>query len=248
PGKGTALRQTSATKTLTDKPYNGNDLNTDISAKMDLLKQVRVLVLILPIVVGQVRKPESYVVGEEICKRLTKEPYFEPDMVTGKPWRIYYTWNINLEDKCMDMVFKNATTAIINRVWNDMNEYVETQPYWDAATLLVTMGRAKHEMLLFADQGAAGRFTGVANVVRDGNILPARNAVPLLKFHLKLLHGGKYLLMTDCQIGVTSMSARTRAMPYRAEIGGVVSNLNFGEGYHACLSDRNKDEQTGDNK
>ncbi|KAH9644231.1 hypothetical protein HF086_006555 [Spodoptera exigua] len=202
PGKGTALRQTSATKTLTDKPYNGNDLNTDISAKMDLHKQVRVLVLILPIVVGQVRKPESYVVGEEI----------------------------------------------INRVWNDMNEYVETQPYWDAATLLVTMGRAKHEMLLFADQGAAGRFTGVANVVRDGNILPARNAVPLLKFHLKLLHGGKYLLMTDCQIGVTSMSARTRAMPYRAEIGGVVSNLNFGEGYHACLSDRNKDEQTGDNK
>lgn len=50
-----------------------------------------------------------------------------------------------------------------------MNEYVETQPYWDAATLLVTMGRAKHEMLLFADQGAAGRFTGVPNVVRDGS-------------------------------------------------------------------------------
>ncbi|KAF9805765.1 hypothetical protein SFRURICE_009397, partial [Spodoptera frugiperda] len=246
PGKGTDPQQTLATKPLIVKPYNGNDLTTVTSNTMDLLKYVRVSLLFLPLVLGQVRKPQSFMIGEEYCQRLTKDPYFEPDMVVGKPWRIYYTWNIKMEDKCMDMIFKNATQSIINRVWNDMNEYVETQPYWDAATLLVTMGRAKHEMLLFADQGAAGRFTGVPNVVRDGNISPARSAVPLLKFHMKLLHAGKYLLMADCQIGVITLSARTRAMPYRAEIGGVAKNLSLGDGYQACISDRNKDELVTD--
>lgn len=80
------------------------------------------------------------------------------------------------------------------------------------------------------------------------DISPARSAVPLLKFHMKLLHAGKYLLMADCQIGVITLSARTRAMPYRAEIGGVAKNLSLGEGYQACISDRNKDELVTDNK
>ncbi|XP_047033030.1 uncharacterized protein LOC124639635 [Helicoverpa zea] len=221
-------------------------MGISLSVKMELLELVRVLVaVIVPMVGGQVEKPQSLKVGAEICNRLTKEPYFETDMVLGRPWRIYYSWNIKLDDKCMDMTFRNATPQIINRVWHDMNEYLESQPYWDAATLLVTMGRAKHEMLLFADQGAAGRFIGVPNVVRDGNISPARSAVPLLKFHMKLLFGGKYLLMTDCQIGVTTMSARTKETPYRAEIGGVAANLNFGDGYPACMADLNKGEQIG---
>ena len=50
-----------------------------------------------------------------------------------------------------------------------MNEYVEHQPVWEAATLHVTMGSETHEMLLFADQGVAGTFLAVPNVVRDAN-------------------------------------------------------------------------------
>lgn len=50
-----------------------------------------------------------------------------------------------------------------------MKDYLEEQPVWGAAILLMTMGRARHEMLLFDDQGPAGRFYAVANVVRDGS-------------------------------------------------------------------------------
>lgn len=56
-----------------------------------------------------------------------------------------------------------------------MYEYLETQPYWDGATLHLTMGKAKHEMLLFADQGTAGAFTGVPNVLTDGSELFCTN-------------------------------------------------------------------------
>ncbi|XP_026740630.1 uncharacterized protein LOC113503037 [Trichoplusia ni] len=213
---------------------------------MELFKIIRALVLIVPALATELQlKPALNKSGTEICDRLTQEPFFETEMVVGKPWRIYYAWNMMLEHKCMDMTFKNATPMIINRVWNDMYEYLETQPYWDAATLLVSMGRARHEMLLFADQGAAGRFIGVPNVVRDGNITPSKKSVPLLKFHMKLIHEGRFLLMSDCQIGVTTLSARTHPMPYRADIGGVVSYLNFGDGFHACVNDRNKNELVG---
>lgn len=88
-------------------------MTTVTSYTMDLLKYVRVSLLFLPLVLGQVRKPQSFMIGEEYCQRLTKDPYFEPDMVVGKPWRIYYTWNIKMEDKCMDMIFKNATQSVI---------------------------------------------------------------------------------------------------------------------------------------
>ncbi|CAD0204442.1 unnamed protein product [Chrysodeixis includens] len=211
---------------------------------MELLKIVRALVLIAPACTMQLQIKRNDI-GAEVCDRLTQEPFFDTEMVVGKPWRIYFAWNMKLESKCLDMSFKNATPMIINRIWNDMYEYLETQPYWDAATLLVSMGKAHHEMLLFADQGAAGRFTGVPNVIRDGNITPSRKAVPLLKFHMKLLHEGRYLLMSDCQIGVTTLSARTEPTPYRADISGIVSYLNFGDGFHACTSDRNRNELLG---
>lgn len=50
-----------------------------------------------------------------------------------------------------------------------MSEYLEQQPAWDAATLHATLGRARHEILMFADQGPAGSFVAVANVIRDGS-------------------------------------------------------------------------------
>lgn len=49
---------------------------------------------------------------DENCNKLTTDPYFEPEMVLGRPWRIYYTWNMDLEEKCLDMVFTNATQAV----------------------------------------------------------------------------------------------------------------------------------------
>ncbi|KAJ8712999.1 hypothetical protein PYW08_008303 [Mythimna loreyi] len=180
--------------------------------------------------------------GEVMCTRLAKEPYFGVEMLVGPTWRIYYSWNMDLQNQCLDMVFRNATPQVVRRIFNDMNEYLETEPYWDAATVLVSMGRARHEMLLFADQGAAGRFQGVPNVIRDGSITPARKTVPLLQFHLKLMYGGKYLLMADCQIGVTTLSVRRRSVPYRAEIGGIADSLDFGAGLHACQSDKRKEE------
>lgn len=55
---------------------------------------------------------------------------------------------------------------IINRIWNDMYEYLESQPSWVAATLL--MSKTPHqEMLLFADEEIPGRYIGVANIVRS---------------------------------------------------------------------------------
>lgn len=55
---------------------------------------------------------------------------------------------------------------IINRIWNDMYEYLESQPSWVAATLL--MSKTPHqEILLFADEEIPGRYIGVANIVRS---------------------------------------------------------------------------------
>ncbi|CAB3220518.1 unnamed protein product [Arctia plantaginis] len=179
---------------------------------------------------------------EENCNKLITEPYFEPELVLGRSWRIYYAWNMDLEEKCLDMVFTNATQAIVNRVYNDMVDYLEMQPFWDAATLLVSMGQARHEMLLFVDQGAAGRFIGVPNVVRDGNISPSKNAVPLIRIHMKLLYNAKYLVMSDCTVGVSTLSARRDSDIYRAEIQGVASTLDFGLGSPACIGDYNNEE------
>ncbi|XP_063833170.1 uncharacterized protein LOC135082309 [Ostrinia nubilalis] len=199
------------------------------------------LVFSISIVYGL--KPETILRHNEMCKKFAVDPYFETEMVVGKPWRIYYTWNMKLENKCLDMVFKNATPRIIQRIWNDMYEYLEQQPAWDAATLHATMGRARHEILMFAEQGPAGSFTAVPNVIRDGNISPTRSAVPLLKFQLKLVRNGKFLIMMDCQMGVSSLSARSDHPPYRSEILAATAHLDLGDGFPSCVSDKNKDER-----
>jgi hypothetical protein len=50
---------------------------------------------------------------QRLCKKLARDPYFEPEMVTGKQWRIYYTWNMKMENRCLDVTFKNATPKVI---------------------------------------------------------------------------------------------------------------------------------------
>ncbi|CAH2093826.1 unnamed protein product [Euphydryas editha] len=192
---------------------------------------------------GQLMKPEFFKENRQICMKIAKDPYFDIDMVVGKPWRIYHTWNLKLDTKCLDMVIKNASRAIIKRVWTDMYEYLEQQPTWDAATLHISMGSAKHEMLLFADNGPAGAFLAVPNVIRDANINPLRKAVPLLKFQMKLLREGKFLLVMDCHLGGASLAARSDHPPFRSEIAAEVATLDIGDGYPACTKEMNKEEQ-----
>ncbi|XP_064074381.1 uncharacterized protein LOC113395480 [Vanessa tameamea] len=192
---------------------------------------------------GQIMKPEFFEKNRQTCAKVAKNPYFDIDMVVGKPWRIYYTWNLKLDTKCLDMVIKNATRGTIKRIWADMNEYLEQQPTWEAATLHMTMGSAKHEVLLFADNGPAGAFLAVPNVIRDANINPLRKAVPLLKFQMKLLREGKFLLLMDCHVGGASLSAWSDHPPYRSEIAAEAATLNIGDGYPACTKEKNKEEQ-----
>ncbi|KAL4711809.1 hypothetical protein ACJJTC_005978 [Scirpophaga incertulas] len=180
--------------------------------------------------------------NEKMCQKLGVNPFFEIDLVVGKPWRIYYTWNMQLDTKCLDLIFKNTTTEIVRRVSNDMYKYMAEQPTWDAATLLVTMGKADHELLMFADQGAAGSFMGVPNMVRDGNIPPELSSVPLLKFQLKLLRESRFLIKMDCHIGVVLLAARPDRPPYHAELLSTVAILGLGDGYPACVGEKNSDE------
>ncbi|KAL4711862.1 hypothetical protein ACJJTC_006031 [Scirpophaga incertulas] len=181
--------------------------------------------------------------NEKICQKLGVNPFFEIDLVVGKPWRIYYTWNMQLQGAidgiCFDLVFKIATPKIVRRFSNDMYNYMAEQPTWAAATLLVTIGKAHHELLLFADQGAAGSFLGIPNMVRDGNIPPELSSVPLLKFQLKLLRESRFLIMMDCRIGVVSLLARPDRPPSDAELLSTVAVLGLGYGYPVCTGKKN---------
>ncbi|XP_045771128.1 uncharacterized protein LOC123871387 [Maniola jurtina] len=177
------------------------------------------------------------------CMKISKDPFFDIDIVVGKPWRIYYTWNIKLDTKCLDIIFRNATQEIIKRIWSDMNEYLEHQPYWEAATLQMSISSTQQELLLFADQGAAGTFLAVPNIIRDSNPKPMRKGVPLLKIQMKLVRGGKYLLFMDCHMGAASLAARPGHEIYRTEIAAEAKALDLGAGYPACINEKNNDEQ-----
>ncbi|KAI8442252.1 hypothetical protein MSG28_005822 [Choristoneura fumiferana] len=131
---------------------------------------------------------------EQICDLFAKDSYFRPNhLVEGKRWRIYYTWNIEMRDRCVDMTFEWATVAATQRLWSDMHEYLETEPPWEAALLLMTMGSRDHQMMLFPDQGPAGRMLGVPNVRRD-----AMPNCPYLAFALKVVEPG-YLGIMNCK-------------------------------------------------
>ena len=67
--------------------------------------------------------------------------------------------------------------------------------------------------------------------------------MPLLKFRLKLIREGKYLIMMDCHLGGITLLAQVDQPLYRSEIDAATGNLDFGEGFPACTKDKNKDEQ-----
>ncbi|CAK1590378.1 unnamed protein product [Parnassius mnemosyne] len=185
-------------------------------------------------------KPDEHDINNrELCKMFSRNPFFGTELVVGKPWRVYYTWNVNLGSKCLDLIFKNATKTITQRIWSDMNEYLEHQPNWDAAALLMYVGTARHEALLFTDQGPAGSFVGVPNVAREGNIPPLRKSMTLLKFQMKLIRG-KYLLVIDCITGAITLSARQRDVATsRSDIATAAADLELGKGYPACTKETN---------
>lgn len=70
-----------------------------------------------------------------------------------------------------------------------------------------------------------------------------RKSVPLLKFFIKLLRDGKFLLMIDCHIGVASLFARSDQLPYRAEVASAAAELDLGDGYPACTKNKREEEQ-----
>ncbi|XP_014356290.2 uncharacterized protein LOC106709105 [Papilio machaon] len=178
----------------------------------------------------------------DMCKMFARNPFFESDLVVGTQWRIYYSWSVQIGPKCVDISFKNGTKEIVHRVWSDMNEYLEMQPNWDAAALLLNIGSSRHEVMLFTDQGPVGGFIGVPNIVRDGNIPPLRKSVSLIKFHMKLVESGRYLVVMDCQLGVASLSARSNVPVTLSDIITVAMELNLGEGHPACTVARDNED------
>lgn len=60
---------------------------------------------------------------------------------------------------------------------------------------------------------------------------------------MKMIRAGKFLIMMDCHMGVASLSARADQPPYRSEIETAAAELVLGDGFPACIKDKNKDEQ-----
>lgn len=52
---------------------------------------------------------------EDKCIEFGRNPFFEIDMVVGKPWRTHYTWNMDLGPRCVDMKFKMAAPMVSNQ-------------------------------------------------------------------------------------------------------------------------------------
>ncbi|XP_047511693.1 uncharacterized protein LOC125054063 [Pieris napi] len=215
---------------------------------MDLFNRIGHLIIILIFAnISQCLrvKDEFFKRNKEMCMRVAKQPFFDVDLVVGKPWKVFHTWNLKLDGDitCFEFTFKNASGETINRVWSEMGEYLEQQPSWEAATLSLYVGPSKHEMLLFADQGPAGSFVGVPNMVRSSSLVPTRKGVSLIKFQFKLLNEGKYLLIVDCNQGVASLGTRSQEPANKSEIEGLVAGLNLGDGFPVCAKESNKNEE-----
>ncbi|CAH2052037.1 unnamed protein product, partial [Iphiclides podalirius] len=210
--------------------------------EVDRLARVILMSAAVIIAVGKTVSCQKYnTESADMCRMFAKNPYFDPELVVGKPWRIYYTWNVKLGSKCLDVIYRNATKEIIQRFWSEMNEYLEYQPNWNAAALLLTLRSPQHEILLFANQGPAGSFIGLPNVIRDGNPLP--KMVFLTKFHMKLIRNGKYLVMMDCKMGAATLSSRVRkSPPSMVDLASLSVELRLGEGHHACMTEMAKND------
>ncbi|XP_041972291.1 uncharacterized protein LOC121728220 [Aricia agestis] len=186
------------------------------------------------------RIPERKV---EFCEKQGQDPYFDVELLVGKKWRVYYTWNMIFDSKCYDTVFKRPTKETIQRIRSDMKDYLQHQPRWSTAALhvITRVGSSEHELLMFPDQGPAGRFLAVPNVVRTPDNFPLSKRVQLLKIFIKLVANGKYLLVMDCVMRGASLSAH--AQPYRAEVATHAAALQVeGPGYPACTREKHKNE------
>lgn len=60
---------------------------------------------------------------EEKCTEFGRNPFFELDMVVGNPWRTYYTWNMDLGPRCVDMKFKMAA-PMVSIVFSEFNTII----------------------------------------------------------------------------------------------------------------------------
>lgn len=47
----------------------------------------------------------------DMCKMFARTPFFESELVMTQ-WRIYYSWNMQIGPKCVDISFKNATKEV----------------------------------------------------------------------------------------------------------------------------------------
>ena len=108
--------------------YKGEYFTCIGSVTMELLNFIRFYVVIVTMVAGRrilSRDDRTHIANEHLrilrkdsgegpimCARLAKEPYFGVEMLLGKAWRIYYTWNMDLHNQCLDMVFKNVTQSV----------------------------------------------------------------------------------------------------------------------------------------
>ncbi|CAB3220512.1 unnamed protein product [Arctia plantaginis] len=189
-------------------------------------------------------KPEAIQEYLDICTNVTNKPFFDLSMVVRKKWTIYYNWNLKLDDACPQLFFKYPNDLVIKRIYKAMSGHLKTEPSWHDAVLVMTIGPSR-EMLLFNDpSGTPGRFLGVPNM-REEDVLYMFGAtkLPLFAMAMKLIQKGKYLLSSDCRVGVTSLALHEAQVPTRVEIDAVAATLHFGDGFPSCINGPDPEEK-----
>ncbi|CAB3220516.1 unnamed protein product [Arctia plantaginis] len=198
-------------------------------------------ILVVTILVSEVavleQKSDIRTYYDAICNNVTKDPFFEDKAVIGKPWRVYFTWNMQLDEYCLEFTFKYADKLTVSRLKFDV-ESMKIKPTLSKEVLLISM-IASPDMLLFNDlSGIPGLFVGMIYDTVENKKMPKKPH----KMAMKLLHKGQYLLMTDCSFGTTSLSVRKDNRPKRAEIEAVAVNFTLGDPFPACIMDKDPEE------
>lgn len=79
------------------------------------MKTVQGLLLVLSLFkLGTVASTEIVQSDKILCDVPMKDAVFDLDMVVGKTWRVYYTWNwiFDKPSKCVDITFTVATADV----------------------------------------------------------------------------------------------------------------------------------------
>lgn len=94
--------------------YNQTNYETNYSDTMAIFSTISILVFTIFVsevaVFEQMLEIPTYY--DAICKNATKDPFFEDKTVIGKPWRVYFTWNMPLDEYCMEFTFKYADKLV----------------------------------------------------------------------------------------------------------------------------------------